>query len=287
MEYNLIADAGSTKIDWIVSDDNGRILSTVRTPGLNALTATHAELQVCVSEARAALPEGTVPSRVYYYGAGCATQQTNDKVRRAIAGVFADAASEVNSDMLGAARALFGYGEGIACILGTGSNSCLYDGNSIVGNIPPLGYILGDEGSGTAIGKRFINDYFKGCVPGELFADQGPLNGVTLDLGDVLDNVYRRPNANRYLASFAPLVKKIENTDYGQRLLNDEFGKFMTKHVARYQNHGKLSCRFIGGIACAFADTLKRAGELNGIRIDRVIKSPAEGLAIYHSKQRQ
>ncbi len=168
MKTILIADAGSTKVDWAVLTDNGEILARFTTCGINALLVDDEPHASTMAEAGCGIPSGVSPDEIFYYGAGCATPDICKKMQSAIHNNWPEASISVNSDLLGAARSLFGHRKGIACILGTGSNSCLYDGNEITCQIPSLGYILGDEGSGAALGKRLVVDVFKQQLPEDI-----------------------------------------------------------------------------------------------------------------------
>jgi len=284
MEYNLIADAGSTKTDWILADDNGVELKRFSTSGLNATLARKPTAVALMTEVRNILSQCVKPDHIYYYGAGCATPATCRKMEKVIRHVLQVDDINVASDMLGAARALFGHEAGIACILGTGSNSCLYDGNKIVESVPSLGYILGDEGSGAAIGRRFLSDYIKGHMP--VWIKETYLNKMNFnpDIGEVLSNVYRNPSPSRYLASFVPFVKRIEDTLYASTMLRNEFERFISYNVARYSAYREKKLRFAGSIAETFIYSLKKAVEKFNLRIDKVVAHPLDSLLAYHSK---
>ena len=199
----LIADGGSTKIDWTVV--SGISQKAFRSPGINPVLWDIGKIEQMLQEG---LPHEILSDveSVYFYGAGCLGRSA-EKMQEALMRVVAhDAEIEVESDLLGAARALFGNERGIACILGTGSNSALYDGKEIISNIHPLGYILGDEGSGASIGKHFLNALYKGRLPESLRKDFETETGLTYD--DVIDHVYRQPMANKFLASLVIFVSK-------------------------------------------------------------------------------
>ena len=199
----LIADGGSTKIDWTIV--SGISQKTFRSPGINPVLWDIGKIEQMLQEG---LPHEILSDveSVYFYGAGCLGRSA-EKMHEALMRVVAhDAEIEVESDLLGAARALFGNERGIACILGTGSNSALYGGKEIISNIHPLGYILGDEGSGASIGKHFLNALYKGRLPESLRKDFETETGLTYD--DVIDHVYRQPMANKFLASLVIFVSK-------------------------------------------------------------------------------
>ncbi len=287
MEYNLIADAGSTKTDWILADDNGVELKRFTTSGLNATLVRKPSAVALMTEVRDILSQFVKPDHVYYYGAGCATSATCSKMEGVIREVLQVEDINVMSDMLGAARGLFGDEEGIACILGTGSNSCLYNGKEIVESVPSLGFILGDEGSGAAIGRRFLNDYFKGKLPKWLKERCRNKMNFNPDLGKILNNVYRKPSPSRYLASFVAYVKYLEGTTYANTMLKTEFEKFISKNVVRYATYREKKLRFAGSIAETFIYPLKEAAKKFSLNIDRVVSHPLDGLLEYHSKSHE
>ena len=198
----LIADSGSTKTDWSLTDGQGNVVMTCKTQGINPIHMQDAEvLQILKSEL--ILPES--PQEVYFYGSGV-TEAMKPRMNSLLQQAFPGAKVEAEGDMIGAARALFGNKPGIACILGTGANSCLYDGTKIVMNTPPLGYILGDEGSGAVLGKLFLNGIFKGSLPSAI--KKRFLKWSGLDYPGIINKVYREPLANRFLASICPFISE-------------------------------------------------------------------------------
>ena len=196
----LIADSGSTKTDWTLVDDQGGVVATCKTQGINPVHLSDDEILEILRK-ELVLPSN--PQEIYFYGSGI-IEALKPRMERLLKEVFGSANVYAEGDLLGAARALFGHDEGIACILGTGANSCLYDGEKIVRNTPPLGYILGDEGSGAVLGKLFLNGIFKGSLP--IFLKEKYLAWSGLDYPTIINKVYREPLANRYLASIAPFI---------------------------------------------------------------------------------
>ena len=188
---------------------------------------------------------------------------------------------EAHSDMLGAARALCGRKSGIASILGTGANSCLYDGEQVVRNTPALGYILGDEGSGAVLGKHFLHDLYIGRLPDELKADFETETGLSLPV--IIDRVYRQPLANRFLGSLADFIHSQVHIPDVRSLVVDNFRAFFTCHIAPYGNR-KIPVSCVGSIAWYFKDELKDAARLEGFRLGTILQSPMQGLIKYHSK---
>lgn len=270
----LIADGGSTKIDWTVV--SGISQKTFRSPGINPVLWDIGKIEQMLQEG---LPHEILSDveSVYFYGAGCLGRSA-EKMQEALMRVVAhDAEIEVESDLLGAARALFGNERGIACILGTGSNSALYDGKEIISNIHPLGYILGDEGSGASIGKHFLNALYKGRLPESLRKDFETDTGLTYD--DVIDHVYRQPMANKFLASLVIFVSKRRKEC--AELLNEEFDNFIEKDILPY-NHCELPVGIVGGVGYEFYEELKEIFLRHRLKLNKVVARPMENLVDYH-----
>ena len=270
----LIADGGSTKIDWTIV--SGISQKTFRSPGINPVLWDIGKIEQMLQEG---LPHEILSNveSVYFYGAGCLGRSA-EKMQEALMRVVAhDAEIEVESDLLGAARALFGNERGIACILGTGSNSALYDGKEIISNIHPLGYILGDEGSGASIGKHFLNALYKGRLPESLRKDFETETGLTYD--DVIDHVYRQPMANKFLASLVIFVSKRRKEC--AELLNEEFENFIEKDILPY-NHCELPVGIVGGVGYEFHDELKEIFLRHRLKLNKVVAKPMENLVDYH-----
>ena len=278
----LIADSGSTKTDWLFAEDALKV-ERRQTPGINPVHMSEEEVVAVIS----ALDCLRSPHAVYFYGAGC-IDPFKTKVVNALGRLFPDADISVESDLLGAARAVCGHRRGIACILGTGSNSCLFDGEKILDNTPPLGYILGDEGSGTHIGKSFLNALFKGRLSERLRTDY--LSRTGLSYPEIINKVYRAPLANRFLASCSVYVAEIlaradqwpDDSEVLRQMVAGCFREFLQKNVARYENALEEPVGFIGSIAYHYRDILKEVADGLGYCISTIEKSPAEGLLSYH-----
>ena len=277
----LIADCGSTKIDWCVVND-GKVVEQIFTSGINALLMTEEQIRETLAAELAEKVKGYAIESVYYYGAGCLFDDICANVRRAIAHNVPTAKTiEVHSDLLAAARALCGQNEGIACILGTGSNSCYYNGKEIVDNVSPLGYILGDEGSGAVLGKLLVGDVLKNQLPKELC--EKFLTEYDLDRQKIIEGVYKKPAANRFLASLSPfLIKNIEEPAIHRLVLN-AFKSFFVRNIENYSNYKSMPVSFVGSVAFYYKEVLAEAAKALDINIGTIIKSPMEGLVKYHS----
>lgn len=278
----LIADSGSTKVEWCLLEE-GKVVKQIFTSGFNALMLTEEEIsQYLEDELISQLGElADQVSEVYFYGAGCIDEEVCRNVRRAIRHNIKADTIEAHSDLLGAARALFGDREGIACILGTGSNSCYYNGREIKDHVSPLGYVLGDEGSGAVLGRHLIGDVLKNQLPCELcdkFMDE-----YRLERSTIIRRVYKEPSANRFLASVTPfLLKNIEEPAIHRLVLN-EFKSFFVRNVAQYDHYRNLPVSFVGSIAYHYQNVLNEAAAALDATIGVIIKTPMEGLVKFHS----
>lgn len=279
----LIADCGSTKTHWVLLN-GGAEPREFFTGGMNAVLLTADEMAAMVSAEL--LPQLGADAdeidRIYFYGAGCAGSGICQAVAKALAGVISAATVvEVASDLLAAARALCGHEAGVACILGTGSNSCYFDGDEIVDNVSPLGYILGDEGSGAVLGKLLVADVLKRQLPQDLC--EAFLTRYELDRMAVLQRVYREPGANRFLASLSPfLLEHIERKEVNDLVVN-AFVQFFRRNVCSYTKAGKIRPSFVGSIAFYYKAQLADAAARCGMALGTVEKSPMPGLIAYHS----
>lgn len=268
-----IADSGSTKCEWIFGDGN-RILR-LRTAGINAVQQSPDAIRAVLAE----LPPLDGVEELRFYGAGCGDSfpEASAVLRRELAARFGPgAAIGLGSDLLGAARALFGRGEGIACILGTGSNSCHCRGGEIVANVPPLGYVLGDEGSGAVLGRNLVNGIFKGAIP----LREEFLRTFALTYAGLIRRVYREPAANRFLASFAPFIRAHLDCAPVREMVVRSFGEFAARNLSGYP--AGLPVAFVGGVAAHFEEPLREAMAAAGREVVRIVCSPAEELWKYH-----
>jgi glucosamine kinase len=275
---NIIADSGSTKTAWRLITDNNKIVA-VETPGINPYYQTKREISDSLKVSLLPHISGKV-GEIYFYGAGCTGGEKSDLVTEAISEVISTSVIEVNSDLLGAARALCGNSPGIACILGTGSNSCYYDGKKIIRNISPLGFILGDEGSAAVLGKRLVADYLKNIMPSPLrFLFEKEYSVMT---SDALNNVYRAEFPNRYLSGFAPFLSKNIKDSYCEKLIVSEFQEFITRNVLNYKECRETLISFTGSVAYYFKNQLNIVLQSNGLMSGKIVQHPIDLLAEYH-----
>lgn len=275
----LIADSGSTKTDWCLVE-HGEVLQQIFTKGTNPFFQSEEEISNEIAANLLPQLKTAETDAVYFYGAGCAFPDKIETVRRAILRhLQVKGEVEVSTDMLAAARGLCGHRAGIACIMGTGSNSCYYDGEKIVQNVSPLGFILGDEGSGACLGKLLVGDILKNQMTPEL--KEKFLSQFNLTPADIIDRVYRKPFPNRFLASLSPFLAQNLNEPCIHSLVLNSFKSFLKRNVMQYdyQNH---EVHFIGSVAYYYKDVLAQATDEMGIRLGTILKSPMEGLIAYH-----
>ena len=277
----LIADSGSTKTDWCVVE-KGKLIQQISTKGTNPFFQSEEEISNEI--ATALLPQLTTNAfdAVYFYGAGCGFPDKIAMVHRAIIQHLQVSGDEVevNTDMLAAARGLCGHEPGIACIMGTGSNSCYYDGKHIGANVSPLGFILGDEGSGACLGKLLVGDILKNQMTSEL--KEKFLKQFNLEPADIIDRVYRKPFPNRFLASLSPFLAQNLNEPCVRTLVLNSFKAFLKRNVMQYDyQHSKV--HFIGSVAFHYKEVLTEAAQEMGVQIGTILQSPMEGLISYHS----
>ncbi len=274
----LIVDAGSTKTDWIFTD-NSLKTKELKTQGINPVYQTSDEIVQMLTHELLPDCEAHEVQKIHFYGAGC-TAERRPALQTALQSIFTNAEIEVESDLMAAARALCQHNSGIACILGTGSNSCFYDGENIAQNTSPLGYILGDEGSGASLGKQLVSDVLKRQLPehlAEAFAEKYQLTAA-----QTIERVYRQPFPNRYLAQFAPFLAEHIAEPYCYNLVFDSFIDFFARNIVHYPDFRELPIAFVGSVAHHFADVLEVAAYDFGLNFSLITQSPIKGLLQYH-----
>ena len=270
----LIADSGSTKTDWAVGP-----LKIHSTQGINPIHQSEdVILRVIRDELLPNIDANEVCS-VFFYGSGV-RPELEPVMENILRDVFPQAETvEAHSDMLGAARSVCGRNEGIASILGTGANSCLYDGNGIVANTPALGYILGDEGSGAVLGRRFLNALYKGTLSKEIVSDFEAETGLTM--AAVIDRVYRQPLANRFLATLSEFIHRHLDNEAVRQIVISNFVDFFQKNIVPYDRRD-LPVSFVGSIAWHYQRELREAAAAEGFAVGTIMKSPLDGLKVFH-----
>lgn len=275
----LIADSGSTKTDWRLISEKEEVKS-VSTPGINPFYQTEEEIENQISTLLYPELMGFSVKKIFFYGAGCAFEDKKQIVKNAISVSFPKAQIEIEFDLLAAARGLFLKEKGIACILGTGSNSCFYDGKNIIHNVSPLGFILGDEGSGAVLGKKFAADCLKNQLP-EKLKDKF-LKQYDLTPAQIIESVYKKPFPNRFLAQFTRFLSENIAEPSIYNIVFDSFTEFFTRNIMQYNNYKDYPVCFIGSIAYYFKDVLEVAANELDIQIGIIYQSPMPGLIKYH-----
>lgn len=275
----LIADSGSTKTTWVLLDGNRRIIGQCQTSGINPFYQTVEEI-IEILKKEFALQINSL-NAIYFYGAGCANPEKNEIVRSALDHLWNPDQISVESDLMCAAHSLCGHEAGIAAILGTGSNSCYYDGKSIVHHVPPLGFILGDEGSGGVIGKKLVSDILKNQLPASVCKSFFDTYGLTT--AEILDRVYKQPFPNRFMAQFTRFIYDHIQEESLYNLVKSSFTEFFVRNVSHYEASRIIPVSFTGSIAWYFKWILEEAARDLGFSVGKVTKDPIDGLIEYHS----
>jgi N-acetylglucosamine kinase-like BadF-type ATPase len=277
-EMILIADSGASKTDWRVINETGEI-GQHRGIGFNPNYQTAAEMASELQDDFLLDLRDNVDT-IFYYGAGCISSKNRSQVEYALRSIFKHAEINVDHDLMAAARATCGHESGIACILGTGSNSCDYDGELIVDKRPAPGYILGDEGGGAYIGRKFLADFIHEEMPKKV--REKVLDEFQLDNQIIIENVYQRPFPGRYMASFCRFITENKSDPYCYMLYYNAFQDFFKKHVMKYEGYKKKPVNFVGSIAFYNSDILRSAAYDVDIHVNLVIEGPIAGLTLYH-----
>lgn len=274
----LIADSGSTKCEWCLI--HGGKKKTIETIGISPYFLNASQIEsVLLNELLPGIKKFKVDC-IYYYGTGCGSAVNRKMVHSAIKSVFPVADIQVTHDLMGAARALCGHHKGIACILGTGSNSCYFDGKKIIKNSPGLGYVLGDEGSGAYLGKKVLQYYLYNTFDEELRYRFDAK--YTTHQAEILDNLYKKPLPNRYLASFAIFLAENRGHFMIENILEDGFNDFFFNHLCKYSESWNYPIHFVGSVAYGFRDVIKELTSSYEFEPGKILKKPMDGLIEYH-----
>jgi len=278
----LIADGGSTKTSWCLIDKAGN-KTNFSTEGYNPYFI---DTDYIIKSLRKNLPANFAAEKVTeinYYGAGVHNEEKALIVKKALNAIFVNAEAFVYHDLIAAARALLGIGPGFVAILGTGCNTCLYDGKNIIHQIDSLAYILGDEGSGCYIGKKLISDYVRGYMPADVRKNFWNTYKMTPD--EVIDSVYTKPLVSRFCASFSKFAYENKvNPEYTRNIVKTSFQDFFRNLVSHYPDYKKYSFNCIGGVADSFKNILTEVAEEYGMKMGRIIRSPINDLVKYHAE---
>jgi len=279
MSVKLIADSGSTKTEWcLISGKQKKIFDT---QGLSPYFLSTEQIEYIIEHELKTKMKKAEPDEVFFYGTGCSNPDNVRIVKKAIEKCFPGAKVAVDHDLMGAAKALCGNEKGVACILGTGSNSCYYNGKKIIKNSPGLGYILGDEGSGAYLGKKVIQYFLYNTFDGELM-DRFTAKYNT-NSNEILDAVYKKPLPNRYLASYVAFLVENRGHYMIENIIEDGFNDFFFNHIYKYRESWTLPINFVGSVAYGFKDILKELCSTYELQLGKVIKKPMDGLVKFHS----
>ena len=278
MPGKLIADSGATKCEWkLVADGKTK---TILTQGISPYFLSPDQITALLTKELIPKLKNASVTDIHFYGTGLSNKDNASIIKKVLKTLFPKAKIEVQTDLLAAARALCGHKKGIACILGTGSNSCYYDGKKIVKNSPGLCYVLGDEGSGAYLGKKVVQYYLYNTFDEDLrsrFEKRFQVSAI-----EILDHVYKQPLANRYLASYAIFLAENRGHYMIENIIEDGLNDFFFTHLYKYRESWTLPIHFIGSIAFGFRDVLKDLCDTYELELGNVIKAPMQGLLAYH-----
>lgn len=276
----LIIESGSTKSDWVLLNQGEKTyFSTI---GLNPYFHSAQDVEAAIRNNSGLLAMSDMVSAIYFYGAGCSADHLNAIIEKGIKNVFTNAIVSVDHDLNACAYATYTGEPAISCIIGTGSNSCFFDGEVVSEKVPALGYILGDEGSGTYMGKRVLADYLYQRLPEEMSEAFEKETG--LDKDSIVHHVYKQPNANVYLASFVPFIQKFSHTNYVKELVLNGFKQFLDVHVCCFDNYKSYPVHFVGSISRIFQNELEEACNYFDIKLGNIVQKPVDGLVQYHER---
>ena len=273
----LIAESGSTKTQWCLIDSD-RLEDLINTPGVNPFNLNSGEIEDIIRPVSAGVDIYQI-KKIYFFGAGCSTSKNKEKIRLALINVFRCANINVDTDLKAACLALAGDEPGLIGLLGTGSNSCVWDGSKIERNIPSLGYVLGDEGGGVSIGKQLIADYLKQQMPSHLRKKFAQKYSVSTEF--VLERVYQMQMPNRYLAGYAPFAEENIEDEYCRLIVFNQFKQYIERNIMLYEKAQNLNLFFCGSIAYSHQDILEEICKYHNLKIQKVVKEPINDLAIY------
>ena len=277
----LIADSGSTKTEWRILKPDGEIIQ-VRSGGINPYYQDSETIKSSLSQGLNDYLNLKI-SQIYFYGAGCSSDHNKAKMRDCFASIYPKAAAEVDIDLVAAARALCGHTPGIACILGTGANSCLYNGEHIIENVPSLGYLLGDEGSGSYMGNKLLGAFMRQELPDAIY--DRLRKRFDLSNEAILESVYQKEMPIKYIASFSKFIFQNIKDPYLYELVSNGFKLFFEKNIMRYTDWQNQPVHFTGSVAFYYSNILRQVSNDLGITIRHIVEGPIAGLALYHQQE--
>jgi glucosamine kinase len=280
MPVTLIADSGATKAEWcLLNNGKKRILFT---QGISPYFLNTDQITELITKELLTKLKNITVEHIFYYGTGCANIENAKSIKKALTRVFPQAQANVNTDLMAAARAVCGHEKGIACILGTGSNSCYYNGKNIVKNSPGIGYVLGDEASGAYLGKKVLQYYLYNTFDEDLRA-RFDAKYVT-NASEILDSVYKKPLPNRFLASFTLFLAENRGHYMIENIIEDGLNDFFFQHLCKYNEVWKYPVSFVGSVAFGFKDVIEQLCNSYEFELGTVLKNPMEGLIKFHKE---
>ncbi|OAN64325.1 hypothetical protein A8B79_13365 [Balneola sp. EhC07] len=275
----LIADSGSTKTEWVLVNKESK--EFFKSDGLNPYFRTHGQLSEAIKNGVKNSLKNTQVDEIFFYGSGSGNESRKAILQNAIRENFPESEIHIESDMLGAAIACFGKKEGVACIMGTGSNSCVYDGEKIVKSIPSLGFVFGDEGSGGYFGKRILNAYYYKTMPEDLRNALEETSDMSLE--SVLHKIYEEPQANRFVASFSKILGDYRDHPFIKNMVRKGFEAFADKQLGYFEESKEKEIGFVGSIASVYQEILEEVLSERGMDLSIVVRKPLDRLVDFHT----
>jgi N-acetylglucosamine kinase-like BadF-type ATPase len=276
----FIIESGSTKSDWVLVDKSKQTF--YKTIGFNPYFHSSDVVATEIRKNKSIMSHVPDVSKIFFYGAGCSSDKLNQEIERGLQMVFPDAEIVVDHDLLACAYATYDGEPGISCIIGTGSNSCFFDGADLSEEVPALGYVLGDEGSGSYFGKFLLSSFLYHRLPKDILEDFEASYQMTH--AEIVANVYKSDSANVFIASFMPFIVKHKNHEFFKQVLIDGLKKFMEVHVCCYEDYLNTPVHFVGSLSALLENHLRLAANDLGIEIKSIIAKPVDNLVNYHLK---
>jgi glucosamine kinase len=277
----LVADSGSSKTDWMAYSPNQTL--TFSTQGINPYFVNAFDVVKILTKNKDLSAYASTVKEVYFFGSGCSSPDKHEIISNGLSTFFTKAFISVDHDLIGSAYATCGDKKGLTCILGTGSNISYYDGHEVHDGKHGLGYVLGDEGSGTYFGRKVLVSYLYGTMPEDLRAIFAKT--FDADKATVITNIYQKPFPNSYLATFSRFMIAHKSHSFIQKILKDGFQEFIDTNVKDYKAYKTLDCNFVGSIAYYYQDELKAVFAENGIKVGKILQKPIEGIFEYILKR--
>ena len=276
----LIADSGSTKCSWALCDNNGNLIKEITTIGFNPYFIDNNSIQIHLEQSQLKQYKEQI-TEIFFYGAGCSSKQKNKIIQAAFKIFFKNAKITINHDLDAACLAMYNGTPNITCILGTGSNSCFYNGKKIIESAPSLGFIMGDEASGNYFGKKILNLYYNNLMPNEL--KQQLESEFETDISVVNKNIYNSDRPNVFLAKYFPFIVKTKTHPLIQKLIKNSINDFFNLHVKCFNNYHEVETNFIGSVAFFLSEEIHTTAKNNNLKIGKILQNPIKRLIEFHT----